>query len=121
MGKLGISPSILSKADPRILRAARFIDNHPLRITGGESQLARRVGLSVSQLSRLFVRDLGISPQRYADSRRLEKGRQLLHLNRHSIKEVAAELGFSSLPHFSAWFRRMEGMSPPEYLKSLDG
>jgi len=38
MGKLGISPSILSKADPRILRAARFIDNHPLRITGGESQ-----------------------------------------------------------------------------------
>ena len=82
--------------------------------------MAHRVGLSVSQLNRLFAHQMGISPRRYADSRRLEKGRQLLHLNRHSIKEVAAELGFSSLPHFSAWFRRMEGMSPREYLKNLD-
>jgi AraC-like DNA-binding protein len=28
------------------------------------------------------------------------------------VKEIAYELGFSSLPHFSAWFRRRNGLSP---------
>jgi AraC-like DNA-binding protein len=32
-----------------------------------------------------------------------------------TVKEVAFELGFSSLSHFSAWFRRQHGLPPREF------
>lgn len=119
MRRLGISPSIMSTADPRVLHSTKIIDHHPMHLPLSESELARRVGLSVSQLSRLFSRDLGTSPRKYAERRRLEKAISLLHLHRHSVKEAAAELGFNSLPHFSTWFRRLQGTSPRDYLKRL--
>ena len=117
MGRLGMTPSVMSTADPRVLNAAKLIDDHSMREPLLEDELARKVGLSVSQLGRLFSRDLGTSPMKYADRRRLEKAVSLLHLHQLTVKETAAELGFSSLPHFSAWFRRHKAASPREYLR----
>jgi len=117
MLRMDNQPSMMPKADGRVLQAARLIDDSPPDATLRESTLAHKTGLSVSQLNRLFLHDLGISPKKYMERRRLQEAVLLLQYHRKSIKEVAFELGFSSLPHFSAWFSRHQGMSPRAFQK----
>lgn len=118
MLSLGQHPTTVTFADQRILRAARFMDSRPLRLAVRESELAQTVGLSITHLNRLFLRDLGISPRRYWERRRLQAAILLLQHHRRSVKETAYELGFNSLPHFSAWFRGQQGVSPRAFQSS---
>jgi len=117
MLRLGQAPSRNAPMDSRVARAARLLDNHPWSLPMRESDLARAVGLSVSQLNRLFGRDLGLSPKGYLERRRFRAATSLLEYHRRPVKETAYELGFRSLPHFSAWFRQRQGVSPRAYQK----
>lgn len=109
--------TVPNQMDERVLRAARLIDTRPVQLALSETELARMVGLSLSQLNRLFAKQLGITPKKYFERRRLEKAIILLSEKTTSIKEAAYELGFSSLPHFSAWFTRHGKVSPTEFRK----
>lgn len=120
MLRLGQKPSLMASADQRVVRAARLMDNRPWHLPLPESELSHAVGLSVSQLNRLFLRDLGISPKKYLERRRLRSAVLLLQQHRRSAKETAYELGFRSLPHFSAWFHRQQGVSPRAFQKGRD-
>jgi AraC-like DNA-binding protein len=57
----------------------------------------------------LFVRQLGLSALGYFERRRFQHAIALLESSPPTVKELAFELGCSSLPHFSAWFRRRQG------------
>lgn len=108
-------PSRMGRIDPRVLKAARILDRRTLSAAMAERDLAREVGLSVCQMSRLFMRQFGISPHAYFDRRREEYAISALQSSPLAVKEIAYQLGFSSLPHFSAWFRRRQKMSPREF------
>ena len=98
--------------DQRVLSVARQIDRWRLDEPFAAPALARRIGLSPSQLDRLFVRDLRVTPRRYFELRRLARARALLASRSPSVKELAYQLGFAQASHFSAWFRRHLGLSP---------
>lgn len=108
----GLTPSRMGRIDTRLLNAVRLIERQTLATIIPERQLAGEVGLSVSQLARLFIRQFGVTPHAYAEQRRYEHALAALRSSPQSIKEIAFELGFSSLPHFSGWFRRRNGNSP---------
>ena len=108
----GIEPSGMGKIDPRLLRAVRHLDRQPLATPMAETTLATSVNLSVSQLNRLFIRQFGVSSRGYFENRRHQHALAMLESSADAVKEIAYELGFSSLPHFSAWFRRRHGVSP---------
>lgn len=108
----GLAPSRMGRIDTRLLKAVQIIDRRSLSSSLEERKLALEVGLSVSQLTRLFIRQFRVSPRVYCDQRRYEHVLSTLQSSPQTIKEVAFELGFSSLPHFSAWFRRRHGLSP---------
>ncbi|MDR1010359.1 MAG: AraC family transcriptional regulator, partial [Opitutaceae bacterium] len=110
----GVVPARMGRIDARVLHAVRIIERRALSAPLTENELAREVGVSVSQLSRLFIRQFGISPHDYFDRRRHEHALDSLLGTPQAVKEIAFELGFSSLPHFSAWFRRRHGVSPRE-------
>jgi AraC-like DNA-binding protein len=118
MLRTGRQPTFMAVTDRRVLQAARLIDNRSPRDPLPENELARKVGLSVSQLNRLFSRELGTSPKRYLERRRLQEAILLLQHQRRPVKETAFELGFSSLPHFSAWFSRLQGVGPRAFQQS---
>lgn len=111
----GLVPSRMGKMDPRLLQAVRALDRQALSAPPREPEVAGAVGLSVSQLNRLFKRHFGVSSHGYFEQRRFRHAVASLESSPRSIKEVAHGLGFSSLPHFSAWFSRWNGASPRSF------
>ena len=117
----GLVPAHMGKIDTRLRAAIRRLDCQPLAMSFNESTLARAVGLSVSQLNRLFLRQFGLSSRGYFDRRRYQHALTVLEESTRVVKEIASDLGFSSLPHFSAWFRRKHGVSPREFRTGRSG
>lgn len=76
---------------------------------------AREVGLSYPTLHRIFKQYTGIAPKQYTNQWRLARAESLLMDGRHSLKEIAAALGYYSTNHFSAAFKSHYGLSPSHW------
>ncbi len=75
--------------------------------------LARRVGLSPSHLSRLFVADMGVSMTRFRNQQRLDRFMRLYGQGRGTTALAAAhQAGFGSYAQFHRVFRQETGRSP---------
>lgn len=106
-------PSAAS-ADERLFRVTAYL-RATLHETPDYRQLARLANLSYCQLFRLFKRHLGVSVQQYVEQQRIDYAKRLLSLNRLSIKEVAAQVGFKNQLYFSRRFQKAMGVSPSRY------
>ncbi|MCU1226410.1 MAG: sigma-54 interaction domain protein [Edaphobacter sp.] len=96
-------------------RALRYIGEHfQEEISLG--QLARQSFISVSHLSFLFKRDLGVPFKTLLAAVRIEKAGQLLIDNpQQSITEISLDAGFGDLSHFERTFKRLIGTNPRDY------
>ena len=81
------------------------------------SQLAAIENMSRAAFTRKFTADTGIAPKHLINSRLMRKISLLLHKPGISVKEVAAELNFSSEYVFSRFCRREFGVSPGKLLE----
>lgn len=75
------------------------------------------VGMSVSQYSKVFKEEIGMSPMEYLSDIRLERSRRLILLDNTKISEVAGSCGFSSVSYFTQKFREKYKLSPSEFKK----
>ena len=104
-----------SHADPRVVKASRFLNGCCFTGRVPYDDLLPLVGLSRVQLDRVFLRELGITPKQYMDRQVLDKAIGLLAGDDPSIKAIAFDLGFKSPAHFCSWFRRQTGVTPGRY------
>lgn len=74
--------------------------------------LAREAGLSAPTLTRGFRRLFGTSPYGLFQHERMQLARHRLITLSASVTEVATELGYTNLSHFSAAFRKQFGVLP---------
>ena len=74
--------------------------------------IARRAGLTMRRMQRLFARDLGTTPVRHYQFMRLSKAHALLQQTDLSVTEIAVSAGFGSLEHFCRVYRRQFGCRP---------
>lgn len=81
--------------------------------------LAAAVNVSTSQLTNLFQTYLDVSPAKYITKIRLEESKILLASRQMSIGEIASQLGYSSIQHFTKQFSSWYGYTPSTYIKSL--
>ena len=81
--------------------------------------LASRIDVGVGQLFRGFKASVGVSPLRYVATRRVELVCTMLITTREPICQVALVCGFSEQAHLCKVFRRMIGMSPSSWRRSL--
>lgn len=77
-------------------------------------RLAHQYNMSASWLTRLFNKQMHMSPQKYLTFVRIEKAKVLLS-STNSVGEIAATVGYSDPLYFSRIFRQMTGLSPTEY------
>jgi AraC family transcriptional regulator of arabinose operon len=104
-------------ADPRIRRAVDLLNDLQDRPIS-TAELARKVGLSLSRLSHLFTAQVGVSPRRYWESRRLDQARQLLARTQLPVGEIARQVGFDNQFYFSLRFKKATGQSPLAYRRN---
>jgi AraC-like DNA-binding protein len=75
-------------------------------------ELAAAVHISPNHLIRLFRKDIRTTPNQFWDRLRIEHAQSRLRQPDIRIKEVAIDLGFKHLSHFSKWFKRHTGLPP---------
>jgi AraC-like DNA-binding protein len=81
-------------------------------------ELARRLHRSTSTFSRLFARSVGDSPHNFYRTMVLQQAANLLATTDEPVKEIAYNLGFSTVSHFSSSFRLQWNMSPTAFRHS---
>ncbi len=80
--------------------------------------LAHLAGLSLSSFKRKFKEVFGQSPNQYIIGRRVERAKFLLQSSTFNVSEIAYDVGFNDLSHFSKTFHNLVGLSPSEYRSS---
>ena len=81
-------------------------------------EIADFVGLSRSQLFRVFEKSCGQSPKEALQEMRLEEARLLLRTTTLPMGQVALSCGLNTSAQLSAAFRSRYGFSPREYRKN---
>lgn len=82
-------------------------------------QLAAVTHLNKYYLAHTFQKEYNISPISYLLRRRIRESKILLAGTDHSLTRISGLVGFSSPSYFSQSFRRLEGMSPIEYRRTV--
>jgi AraC-like DNA-binding protein len=77
--------------------------------------LAKELHREYSQLSKLFSETEGITIEQYVILQKIEKVKELLVYNEMRLGEIADQLGYSSVAHLSAQFRKVTGLTPSAF------
>ncbi|WP_214411730.1 helix-turn-helix domain-containing protein [Sphaerisporangium fuscum] len=107
----------------QLLTAKEHIERHLHDPRLNAAEVARTLGISVRQLSRVFE-PAGTTPARYILDRRLERAAAELSAPGAAgtrIADVAYRWGFSSQAHFARVFRGRYGRTPREARAGLTG
>ena len=83
------------------------------------TDVAAFVGLSRSQLFRVFQRAAGLSPKEYLNILRAERAAKLLLATDLSLEKVALSSGFFSAGRMNAVFQDQYSTSPSQYRKTM--
>jgi transcriptional regulator GlxA family with amidase domain len=78
-------------------------------------EVARRVSLSVFQLSRAFRRQYGTTPGAFLRDVRIAHAKALLAKTSLPVGEIGRSCGYRSHASFTGRFRAITGVSPSEY------
>jgi AraC-like DNA-binding protein len=101
--------------EPRCRRAADIVLTDPTR-PHDIADLAREVGSSARTLSRLFSTETQLSFKSWCQRARIAAAIEKLSVDANiSVKQLAADLGYASVPAFSHAFRQVTGKTPTEF------
>ena len=101
--------------EPRCRRAADIVLADPTADHQIET-LARAVGTSARTLSRLFAAETQLSFKSWCQRARIAAAIQRLSMDASlSVKQLASDLGYASVPAFSHAFRQVTGKTPTEF------
>jgi AraC family transcriptional regulator len=99
-------------------KAVAYIEEHlaqPIYLAA----LADLVGLSTCYFCRAFRQSCGMPPQRYQLRRRIERAKTYLAKHAASVTDVSLAVGYSDTSAFCTAFRRITGLTPSAYRRSL--
>lgn len=99
----------MAKFEDVLRYVGKNLSAHP-----GVPEMAKRMGWSDAHFSRTFRDVFHITPKQYLKRELFARALVLLNDQNKSIKEVAAELGFSSGFNFSRFIKQCSNLSPSE-------
>jgi AraC-like DNA-binding protein len=78
-------------------------------------EVSDELGYSEGYISKTFEKSCHVSLKAYQLHQRIEQAKSLLFAKEKSLSDIAEELGFSSLQHFSKAFKKETHYSPSTY------
>jgi AraC family transcriptional regulator len=82
--------------------------------------LSKALHKDYSYLSALFSEVESITIEKYVINQKIERVKELLVYDELSLSEIAYQLGYSSVAHLSAQFKKVTGLTP-SYFKKMGG
>lgn len=104
--------------DAVVMRALEYLQGQPAAPLDA-ADVARAAAVSASHLRRLVMRQTGKTLGRHLQEFRMTAARRMLLESSSSVAEIARRVGYESAPHFCTVFKRLVGMTPGEYARSL--
>ena len=82
--------------------------------------LSEKLKLGYASLSATFSDAEGFTIEKYFIQQKIEKVKELLTYNEKSLSEIAYLLGYSSVAHLSAQFKKITGETPSMFKQAND-
>jgi AraC-like DNA-binding protein len=102
----------------RLKRALKLLEGD-LSKTPTLSEVAESIHLHPTSFCRAFKQSTGLSPHRYLLVHRIDRAKEMMNDHNLSLTQIALDCGFSSSSQFSVVFRRIMGISPRKFRRSL--
>lgn len=83
------------------------------------SSISDHFSYSPNYISKIFSKKTGITIKSYLVNERIEAAKRLLTDTDASIGDIAEQVGYTSIPHFSTAFSAKTGVTPSEYRKGI--
>lgn len=80
--------------------------------------ISDKLAQEYSSLSKLFSSVEGVTIEKYILQQKAEKVKELLFYNEMNLSQIAYQLGYSSVAHLSAQFKKETGMTPSQFKKT---
>lgn len=109
---------VVNSENQIIQRAQQYITAH-VREKLTVPDIAKGIDVSASYLTALFNKHLQISPGEYLRRIKLQESKQMIREGNLNMTQIAAELQYSTIHHFSRQFKEKFGITPSEYAKSI--
>lgn len=101
----------------KVIELIHHSDNVDTRFNWS-SILADELHYDYNYLSSLFSSVEGITLEQYIIRQKVEKAKELLFYDELTLSQIANRLGYSSVAHLSAQFKKITGFTPSELKKS---
>ncbi len=98
-----------------ILKVLEFIEQNLNDTELDTETVSASIGVSRTQLWRIFKKTTGKTLGDYIRDLRLEKAADMLKTGKYRISEVAFEVGYSDAKYFTKNFQKKFGLSPTQY------
>ncbi|MEY8445931.1 AraC family transcriptional regulator [Enterococcus ratti] len=103
---------------PLAIKTIEYIEKHYSQKLTVE-EIAQKLAVNRSHLSRIFKKQLGISIKEYLMGVRMNRAAFLLSLTDESVESIADQVGFNSLVVFSRMFKKTMGETATSYRKRM--
>ncbi|MFZ5515262.1 MAG: ATP-binding protein [Candidatus Zhuqueibacterota bacterium] len=110
--------TVTSADEKWLTKLMEIVENHLSNSSFDTPMLAKKIGLSRSQLHRKLVALTDQAPNQFIRLMRLRRAARLIEQKSGNITEIAYEVGFSNISYFSNRFREQFGVLPSEYKNS---
>jgi two-component system, response regulator YesN len=104
-------------ADKKPIRIAKqyIKSNYQKSLTLEE--VSNEIGFNPAYFSTLFKKETGQNFIEYLTDTRIQAAKQLLADTERSVIQVAEEVGYTDIKHFTKIFKKVAGLTPTEYRK----
>lgn len=101
-----------------IAKAMNYISDNFMRPLSADA-VSRHAGISVSHLRKLMREETGLNLRHHIRAKRIEAAKKFLRESADTINVIAARVGYPNFSKFTLAFRKVTGMTPRAYSKSL--
>lgn len=107
----------VSREKTQLQKATHYIQEHINSSLKVQEVAQEACGIHSSQLYRIFMSNLNMTPQNYIMKCKIEAACTMLKKTDMSAHEIAQYLGYLYTPTFYSQFRKLTGITPTEYRK----
>lgn len=111
-------PNIVTRDNLLLKKICSYMSEN---IEGAQTiaHIARRFGLTSRKMEKLFKKNLNTLPSDYFVNLRMDHAREYLFYSSMCVKEIAFACGFSAPSVFCRAFKKVYGVSPLQYRRSV--